>query len=408
MDKGAKRRKRFLALILLCSFVPLFLCAEKKRAIAALQDQVSIRWMSDPANPYKVAVDVHGLSAAVIKRLRQSKPGLAQWQRLFSIYAGQEEPAGASDLPSMAGVYRVESDALRFEPRFPLEPGLAYRAVFRPDQLPGGSKSASIISVFQSPRRSATPATVVSHVYPSADTLPENLLKFYVHFTAPMSRGNIYDHIRLRDESGKDVELPFLEIDEELWDVTMTRLTLIIDPGRIKRGVRPLEEIGPALEAGKSYTLVIGSEWRDGAGNPLKESFRKTFKVAPPDREPIDHARWMIEAPQAGSRDQLAVVFPEPMDHALAQRLIRVAVESGEIVEGTVSLEDQERRWTFTPDNVWRRGRYQLIIQTRLEDLAGNNIGKPFEVDLFEGVERRLSTTTVKLSFEIQNQRGKK
>jgi hypothetical protein len=71
-------------------------------------------------------------------------------------------------------------------------------------------------------------------------------------------------------------------------------------------------------------------------------------------------------------------------------------------------MEDQERRWTFTPDTVWRRGRYQLIIQTTLEDLAGNNIGKPFEVDLFEGVERRLSTKTVKLSFEIQNQRGEK
>jgi hypothetical protein len=37
-----------------------------------------------------------------------------------------------------------------------------------------------------------------------------------------------------------------------------------------------------------------------------------------------------------------------------------------------------------------------------VEDLAGNNIGKPFEVDLFEGVERRLSMTTVKLSFEIR------
>ncbi|MGH9755277.1 MAG: Ig-like domain-containing protein [Blastocatellia bacterium] len=202
--------------------------------------------------------------------------------------------------------------------------------------------------------------------------------------------------------------MPFLEIDEELWDSTMTRLTLIIDPGRIKRGVRPLEEIGPALEAGKSYTLVIGSEWRDGAGNPLKESFRKAFKVGPPDREPPDPIRWKIEAPQAGSRDQLAVVFPEPMDHALARRLMRVAVEPGGIVEGKVLLEDQERRWTFTPDNVWRRGRYQIVIQTTLEDLAGNNIGKPFEVDLFEGVERRLSTTTVKLSFEIQNRWGEK
>lgn len=314
----------------------------------------------------------------------------------------------ASDLPPMAGAYRVEANALRFEPQFPLEPGLRYRAVFRPDQLPGGNKAAPIISAYQSPMRSATPATLVSRVYPSADTLPENLLKFYVHFTGPMSRGNIYDHIRLRDENGRDVELPFLEIDEELWDATTTRLTLIIDPGRIKRGVRPLEEIGPALEEGKSYTLAIGSEWRDGVGNPLKENFQKMFKVAPPDREPPDPARWKVEAPRADSRDALAVVFPEPMDHALSLRLIRVAGDQGGMVEGKVSLEEQERRWTFTPDNIWRRGRYQLIIHTTLEDLAGNNIGKPFEVDLFEGVERRLPTTTVKLSFEIQDQRGGK
>jgi hypothetical protein len=378
----------------------LFLCAEKT---TASRDQVSIRWTPDPANPYKVAVEVLGLSADAVKRLRQSKPTPVEWRRLFSVYAGQEGQAGASDLPPMAGAYRVESNALRFEPLFPLEPGLAYRAVFRPDQLPGGSGGAApVTSAYQSPRRSAAPATTVRQVYPSADTLPENLLKFYVHFTAPMSRGNIYDYIRLRDESGRDVELPFLEIDEELWDATMTRLTLIIDPGRIKRGVRPLEEIGPALEAGKSYTLAIGREWRDGAGNPLKESFQKAFKVAPHDREPPDPARWKIEAPRADSRDPLAVVFPEPMDHALSQRLIRVARDQGEMAEGKVSLEDRERRWTFTPDNVWRRGLYQLIIHTTLEDLAGNNIGKPFEVDMFEGVERRLSTTTVKLSFEIR------
>ncbi len=366
-------------------------------------DTVSIRWTLDPASPGKVAVEVYGLSADAIKRLRQSKRTSAEWQRLFSVYAGQAGSAGASDLPPMLGVYRVEPNALRFEPQFPLEPGLTYRAVLLPDQLPGGSKAAApITSDFQSPRRSAAPATLVSHIYPSADVLPENLLKFYIHFTAPMSRGNIYDHIHLRDANGKDVELPFLEIDEELWDTTMTRLTLIIDPGRIKRGVRPLEEIGPALEAGKRYTLVIGREWLDGAGVALKEGFQKAFKVAPPDREPPDPAQWKIQAPQAGARDPLVIVFPEPMESALARRLISVTGASGEIVDGKISLEDQERRWKFTPNNVWRRGGCQIIIQTILEDLAGNNIGKPFDVDLFEGVERRLSTTTVKLSFEIR------
>ena len=37
----------------------------------------------------------------------------------------------------MLGTYRVQPGALRFEPQFPLEPGLSYRAVFHPDQLPG-------------------------------------------------------------------------------------------------------------------------------------------------------------------------------------------------------------------------------------------------------------------------------
>ena len=393
-------------------FAPFFIPLESSSlrifsAFAFSQDQISIRWTPDPANPERISVEVHGLAAAAIKRLqlqtRNGKKNLADWQRLFAVYAAQEDSKDESQLPPMLGDYSVESNIARFIPKFPLEPGLKYRAIFRPDQIPGGSNTAApITSIFQSPRRNATPTTLVSKVYPSADALPENLLKFYIHFTAPMSRGKIYDHIHLRQENGRDVELPFLEIDEELWDTTMTRLTLIIDPGRIKRGVRPLEEIGPALESGKSYTLIIGSEWRDGTGNPLKESFQKTFKVTEPDREPPDTAQWKIESPPEGSRNPLAVVFPEPMDQALAQRVIRVGEESGKPVDGIVSLEDQERRWLFTPDTVWRRGRYQLIIHTTLEDLAGNNIGKPFDVDLFEGVERRISTTAVKLPFEIR------
>jgi len=398
--KGSKRQPRLFLFVLLCSFVPLTLGVEKAQSGAAVQSQFSIRWTPDPTDANKVAVEVSGLSEATLKRLQQANWKPPQWQRLLSVYVGQ---GSDQNLPAMLGVYRVQSDSLRFEPQFPLEPGVAYRAVFRPDQLPGvkGSGVAPITADFQLPPRSATPTTVVSHIYPSADLLPENLLKFYVHFSAPMSRGRIYDHIRMRDEAGKEIELPFLEIDEELWDPAMTRLTLIIDPGRIKRGVLPLEEIGPALEAGKSYTLVIAREWRDGAGIPLKENFQKVFTVGPPDREPPDHTGWRIQPPKAGARDALAVTFPEPMDHALARRVISVTTESGEVVEGKVALEDQERRWVFAPLSPWRRGQYKLVIQTTIEDLAGNNIGKPFEVDLFEGVQRRLASPTVKLSFEI-------
>src|SRR5207247_1852853 len=108
------------------------------------------------------------------------------------------------------------------EPQFPLQQGVRYRAVFRPAKLPGERSSAvggePITSVYDVPQRPANSTTVVTHIYPTAEVLPENLLKFYLHFSAPMSRGHIYDHIQLRDESGKPVELPFLEIDEELWN----------------------------------------------------------------------------------------------------------------------------------------------------------------------------------------------
>jgi hypothetical protein len=304
----------------------------------------------------------------------------------------------------MLGTYRVASNLFRFDPQFPLEPGVNYRAILHPDRLPDhhGKSGGPILAVFKAPSRQSNPTTVVSHVYPSADVLPENLLKFYLHFSAPMSRGHIYDYVHLRDDAGQEVELPFLEIDEELWNPAMTRLTLFIDPGRIKRGVQPLEEVGPALQEGKGYTLVIDQDWKDGAGSPLKETFQKSFKVGPPDRDPPDPARWQVQSPKSETRAPLTIVFSEPMDRALAERVIRVISDSGELVQGNAGLENQERQWNFVPSSLWHRGSYRIVVQTTIEDLAGNNIGRPFEVDVFENVQRWLTNSTVKLSFEVR------
>lgn len=307
-------------------------------------------------------------------------------------------------MPPMLGTYRIEGSVLRFTPQFPLAPGVSYRAVFRPANLAGvkSSKAPPLTASFQTPPRNATPTTVVSHVYPSVEVVPENLLKFYLHFSAPMSRGHSYDYIRLLDGNGKQIELPFLELDEELWDQTQTRLTLLIDPGRIKRGVLPLEEIGPSLEAGKSYMLAISRAWQDGHGNPLKADFQKSFRVGPPDRSPPDPAQWRIEAPKAGTHTPLVVSFPEPLDQALTQRVFSVVTASGATIAGQIALTEQERRWEFTPVQPWPAGSYYIAIQSTLEDLAGNNIGKPFEVDLFEGVKRHIETQSFKLPFTVR------
>jgi hypothetical protein len=362
---------------------------------------VSIRWNT---NSNQMAVEVVGISEKALRYLRSTNWQSEDWQKLLSVYAGQGDFMADMNVPAMVGRYSVRDAVIRFEPKFPWQPGVTYRAVFSAERLPamGDKVSAQIVSKFGLPPAPHNPTTVVTQIYPSSDVLPENLLKFYIHFSAPMQGGHIYDHIHLRDEAGKFVELPFLEIDEELWDPEMMRLTLFIDPGRIKRGVKPLEEIGPALEEGKRYTLEIGATWLDSAGMPLRESFRKTFRAGAQDREPPLLETWKISAPRAGTREALKVAFPEPMDHALALRLIRVASPAGELVKGTSALSDREQRWSFIPQESWTAGRHQLQVQNTIEDLAGNNIGKVFEVDLFEGVQRRFTNAVVKLSFEVR------
>jgi hypothetical protein len=292
----------------------------------------------------------------------------------------------------MAGTMSVVGGRLRFEPLFPFTRGVRYRAEYR-----SAPEATPVISYFSLPVDNTPPSTVVTQVYPTADVLPENELKFYVHFSAPMARGAAYQNVRIRDGSGQVIEMAFLEIGEELWDPPMKRLTLLIDPGRIKRGVRPLEDIGPVFEDGKSYSLTIDAAWRDAAGKPLRASFEKKFRAGPADRTPPDPQRWKIHAPASGTRDAVTVDFEEPIDQALAMRLIDLPD-----VDGTDVMENQERRYKFTPAQPWKPGEYRITVATTIEDLAGNNIGKAFDVDLFEGVHRRIETPVVTLKFNVK------
>ena len=207
-----------------------------------------------------------------------------------------------------------------------------------------------------------------------------------------MLRGEAWEHLRLLDANGKVIELAFLEIDQELWDRDQRRLTVLFDPGRIKRGVLPRDEIGAALEEGKSYTLVASANWRDDRRVPLKQEFRRTFKVAPEDRIAIDPEKWRIAAPKAGTRDPLVIDFGESLDAALALRLIKVNVS------GEAQLGPAERQWRYVPDQPWPPSVIDIAIDTALEDLAGNKVGRPFDVDTFDAITVRSGRGVVRLS----------
>jgi len=323
---------------------------------------------------------VSGLSKKDLQELASSHWKQEQWTALFFVSVDNTPTKEKSEPPPVIGSYRVESSALIFEPRFPLSAGLRFRAVFEPARLPGSNQAQAkaVVAHFTIPKAPSTSTAKVDHVYPTDNVLPENLLKFYIHFSAPMSRGEAYQHIHLIGSGGKEVDLPFLRLEEELWNRNQTRFTLFFDPGRIKRGLKPREEVGPALEEGKSYTLVIDSDWLDAESNPLKEPFRKSFRVGPPDDDPIDPKNWKLETPAAGSLTPLQLIFPKPLDHALLERLIAVTDSADHELEGTIAATEKETHWSFTPKQSWQAGVYQLTVDTTLEDLAGNSIGRPF------------------------------
>jgi hypothetical protein len=304
---------------------------------------------------------------------------------LFAVYAG------AGDVPPMLGKYAVEGAVLVFRPRFPLTPGVRYRAEFH---APGG---AAVQAVFVVPKAASAPSTRVEHVYPSADVLPSNTLKLYIVFSASMSRGAVWQRIRLLDEAGKAVPLPFVEMEPELWDPEARRLTVLFDPGRIKRGLVPNQQMGPPIVEGKKYTLAIDRELEDARGVPLVEGLHKVFRGGPADRMPIDPNHWRLTEPKAGTLDPLTVDLAKPLDYALLQRLLAVPG-----VTGKVTLTRQESEWRFTPAAPWKAGAYRLQIDPSLEDLAGNRVGRAFDVDTREKASEARHKQGVSLPFQVR------
>jgi hypothetical protein len=320
------------------------------------------------------AIEVTGLSSRDLDRLRRVSWEREDWEQLLRVTVASDNGAQA-----MLGTYTVTSDALRFTPRFPFDPGRLYAVRVDPSRLPDGGSSPVVTASVARPAPPAGPPASVLGVYPSGGTVPENQLRMYVQFSAPMTRRGALNHMRILDDAGREVEDPFLPLDTDLWSQDATRLTVLFDPGRVKRGILPNVEMGRALEPGRRYTLVIARTWPDGLGRPLASEFRRTFRVTPPNERPIDIASWRIQPPAAASRNPVTVIFPAPLDHGLLHSAVGVR-RGDQAIPGAITVEEAETRWLFTPRDPWQPGPHSLVVLTTLEDPAGNRIGRAFEV----------------------------
>lgn len=370
---------------------------------------------SDVASPDFGTVALRGFSAGDLERLGAAAFGRDDWVRLFALFTGRPEIAGGrlprpDDHAPMLGAWEIEREAVRFRPRFPLVAGSTYTALVDVAALErtlgrgSASGSATLSLAATMPRPGAEPAAGpprVLAISPPGPTVPANLLRIYVSFSQPMHGRGIADHVELVDlATGEPIDDAFVEVPDGLWSPDRRRLTLFVHPGRVKRGVGPNRTLGPVLREGGRYRLRVDGALEDALGRPLAAAVELDLLAGPADRASPDPGAWRVRLPESAA-GPLEVVFDEPLDAALASRLLQVVRESdGAVLEGMKGVGEDGRTWSFRPRQDWAPGSYRIEIDPRIEDLAGNRLGRLFEEEEVPPASRSRESGAA-LPFEV-------
>jgi hypothetical protein len=276
-----------------------------------------------------------------------------------------------SEIPIL-GEITIKKDRVVFTPVIAFTPGLTYEVRSKND----------LIATVMIPGTGATASANVISVFPSADTVPQNLLKIYVEFSQPMQQGYALENIVLIKNEKDTVREAFLDLQPELWNKEGTVITLWLDPGRIKRDLQPNTRLGNPLEEGNRYSLIVKKEWRDAKGNSMLSDHHKDFVTGRADTRSPDPSLWVIRAPAAGSKEALRINLHEPLDYLLLKNSVGVFYDNDKSVEGVMETGENETVLVFTPATPWLAWDYTLGVEARLEDLAGNNLNRLFDKDV--------------------------
>lgn len=283
-----------------------------------------------------------------------------------------ETASPAVGVPPMAGRLVREGPDLCFVPRFAFMDGTAYTVTV------DGAKAA----VLGRARPGRLAATKVTGIHPTAAEVPSNLLRLYVWFSAAMSEGSAAEQVRLARDDGSVISGALLPTEHELWDAARRRLTVLLDPARIKRGLAAHREAGYPLRPGEPVRLIVGSGFLDAQGLPLQAPAQRRYHVGGEERRRVDPGRWVLAVPTAGTSEPLRVSFGRPLDHGLLTRCLHVSGTEGQLVDGTARIGPGEQSWQLVPRGTWASGSHRLIVDPVLEDVAGNAVSRVFDRDL--------------------------
>ena len=159
--------------------------------------------------------------------------------------------------------------------------------------------------------------------------VPRNLLRFYVHFSAPMSEGDVRRARarRRRRRTGEPLPERLLPMDPELWDRGAdARSRCSSTPPASSAGLAPHREAGYPCVEGATVEVVVDVGFADADGRPLADGRRTAATAWSADvRRRIEPAEWEIEAPGSGTtRPARRALRPSPRPRARSGRCLAV------------------------------------------------------------------------------------
>lgn len=294
---------------------------------------------------------------------------------------------------AILGDFSIMDQTILFTPLIPFTHGLSYEIFIKGKQ----------IDTFEIQGNKSYDAPALLVMYPSADTLPENILKVYLHFSHPMREGQSGKYVTLVKNNSDTIKGAFLDLQPELWNSDRTVLTLWLDPGRIKRDLIPNKMLGAPLKKNGFYQITVSKDWTDESGNSLNQSFTKSFITTNRDSLSPDPDHWKVSLPLNGTSEALKIDFQEALDHGLLLKTLIIKSRKGQIVSGKWQILNKEKACVFSPDQKWVSGNYIIQVASKLEDLAGNNLNRTFERDITKKENKKNFGDFADISFQVKD-----
>lgn len=299
-----------------------------------------------------------------------------------------EEDVIASSTPIL-GKTIFQKDSLHFTPVVPLGWDRTYTLVYN-----------HTITYFEIPIPKNYDRLFVEKVYPTSSKIPSNILKWYIKFSNPINRNNIYDYFHFINSKGDTLSRAILPLENILINEDKTLVTLWIEPGRQKRKLIPNQLLGSVFTSGESYRIVISKSIKDSNGISMQKDYIKDFLIENADRSQPKISEWNVKIPEKESFAPLFIQCNESLDYGSVINNISISHKE-QVIKGTWRLLNNEKTIKFIPKNKWQLGGYRINLNQIIEDLAGNNLSRLFDNEIHNSKDINYINQESTIEFSI-------